>query len=553
MDSKIAHDSAMPKDDLSTTPYLAKPSGVCCLEGNIHSGNPRGSFVTISDVETYIVKPPEGKANGHILLYFPDIWGMFPNGLLIMDGFADSGYLVLGLDYFRGNPVWKHRKNRHDKTTEPNFDYEAWKKKHTAFANEAVPKWINAVKGQYGKAGPKYVCVGYCFGATYVCDELAGHLCSAGAFAHPAFLKEHHFTNLKKPLFLSCAEVDHTFDIESRNKAVDLMREHKKTYHLQLFSGVEHGFALRGNMEDTYERFVKEQSLKGINRNMGPPKAFDFTGEVAIVTGAGSRLRGEVGNGRATAILLARQGAKIALVDYNEEWAQDTKRMIDAVGGISEVIRTDVTNEESCKNAVARIVMLFGTLHILVNIVGVGGAMGDATKVDMDAWDRDFRINVTSMVLMARYAIPEMRKNGRGSIVNMSSVSGLLGGNPSLLYPTSKGAIIQMTRAMAAQHGKENIRVNCVAPGMVFTPMVRGRGITDEIRQARVDQNLMKREGTAWDVGYAIVYLASKEAKWVTGLIMPVDAGTTAGKADRPALKEDVLAEKNTGIRNSKL
>lgn len=163
--------------------------------------------------------------------------------------------------------------------------------------------------------------------------------------------------------------------------------------------------------------------------------------------------------------------------------------------------------------------------------------MGDATTINLEAWERDFRINVTSMVLMSRYAIPEMRKQGRGSIINMSSVSGceypqlylnklwsnlpdqtsvskspeatanlahdtVLGGNPSLLYPTTKGAIIQMTRAMAAHHGPENIRVNCVAPGMVFTPMTRGRGMTDEMRQARINQNLMKKEGTGWDVGY---------------------------------------------------
>ena len=112
-----------------------------------------------------------------------------------------------------------------------------------------------------------------------------------------------------------------------------------------------------------------------------------------------------------------------------------------------------------------------------------------------------------------------------------------------MLYPTSKGAIIQMTRAMAAHHGKENIRVNCVAPGMVFTPMVRGRGMTNEMRQARVNQNLMKKEGDAWDVGYAILFLCSKEAKWITGVVLPVDAGTTAGKADRPALKADSLAD----------
>jgi NAD(P)-dependent dehydrogenase (short-subunit alcohol dehydrogenase family) len=134
----------------------------------------------------------------------------------------------------------------------------------------------------------------------------------------------------------------------------------------------------------------------------------------------------------------------------------------------------------------------------------------------MNAWDRDMRINVTSMVLMSRYAIPEMRKNGRGAIVNISSVSGLLGGNPSLLYPTTKGAIIQMTRAMAAQHGKENIRVNCVAPGMVYTPMVRWRGVDEDLRKARVGQNLMGKEGTGWDVGYGML---SMNDRTIAGLI----------------------------------
>ena len=127
----------------------------------------------------------------------------------------------------------------------------------------------------------------------------------------------------------------------------------------------------------------------------------------------------------------------------------------------------------------------------------------------------------------------------------------VLEGNPSLLYPTTKGAIVQMTRAMAAQHGPENIRINCVCPGMVFTPMVRGRGMTDEMRQARINQNLLKQEGTGWDVGYgdfsssphyfsnavkglsradaflAVFFLCSKEARWITGLIMPVDAGVS--------------------------
>ncbi|KAM6529042.1 hypothetical protein FALCPG4_009994 [Fusarium falciforme] len=251
----------------SSETYLAKPSGSCCLKGAIHEGESRGTWETIADVETYVSRPKPDKANGHILLYFPDVWGMFPNGLLVMDAFADAGYLVLGLDYFRGasshlDPVWKHRKDRH--THNPDFDYEAWKRKHTAFADAAVPKWVDAVKKSYGASTTKFACVGYCFGAPYVCNELKGDTVTVGAFAHPAFLKEHHFHDLKKPLFLSCSEVDHTFDVASRRRALDILQSNKKVFHYQVFSGVEHGFALRGDPKDLYQRWVKEQSLASI-------------------------------------------------------------------------------------------------------------------------------------------------------------------------------------------------------------------------------------------------------------------------------------------------
>ncbi|CBF78497.1 uncharacterized protein ANIA_10939 [Aspergillus nidulans FGSC A4] len=233
--------------------WLAVPSGPCCRKGTLHKGTPRGQFVTVAELDTYLSRPRRRQSNGHILLYFPDVWGMFPNGLLVMDAFADAGYLVLGVDYFRGDPVWKHRRNRHDRSN-PDFDYEAWKKKHMKFADEAVPRWIDEVKRTYGLPSTKYACVGYCFGAPYVCSELAKNTVNAGAFAHPAFLKNHHFANIKKPLYLSCSEEDHTFDQDSRRTALQILQAGKKTYHLQLFSGVEHGFALRGNMDNAYER-----------------------------------------------------------------------------------------------------------------------------------------------------------------------------------------------------------------------------------------------------------------------------------------------------------
>lgn len=147
-------------EELGDQGYLAKPPDDCCIKGNLHEGEPRGTHVTIEGIDTYVAQPPEGTSNGNIILYFPDVWGLFNNGLLVMDGFADAGYLTIGLDYFRGDPVWKHRKDRHDTTTEPDFDYDAWKRKHQDFAAEAVPRWVDAVKARYGEKATKYGCVG---------------------------------------------------------------------------------------------------------------------------------------------------------------------------------------------------------------------------------------------------------------------------------------------------------------------------------------------------------------------------------------------------------
>src|SRR5262249_3491026 len=144
------------------------------------------------------------------------------------------------------------------------------------------------------------------------------------------------------------------------------------------------------------------------------------------------------------------------------------------------------------------------------------------------------RVNVASMMLMAKYAIPEMRKLGAGAIVNLGSVAGLTGGHPHLLYPTSKGAIVQMTRAMAAHHGREGIRVNCVCPGMVYTPMVYAAGMTQDTRDRRRRRSLLQTEGTGWDVASAVLYLVSDDARWVTGTILTVDAGATAGMGSLP-------------------
>src|SRR5579863_2072649 len=263
---------------------------------------------------------------------------------------------------------------------------------------------------------------------------------------------------------------------------------------------------------------------------MSAVEAKRLAGKVAIVTGAGSRADG-IGNGRAASVLLARHGVKVALLDAMRSWAEGTARMIEDEQGECHVLETDVTNPGACDAAVRATIARWGRLDILVNNVGIGGPPGTAVEVDPDAWDQAMRVNVTSMMLMAKYAIPEMRKSGGGTIVNIASVAGLVGGHPHLLYSTSKGAVVNMTRAMAAQHGTEGIRVNCIAPGMVYTPMVYSRGMSPELRDARRRRSLLKTEGTGWDVGNAVLYLVSEEARWITGVILPVDAGATAGSS----------------------
>ena len=265
----------------------------------------------------------------------------------------------------------------------------------------------------------------------------------------------------------------------------------------------------------------------------GIEKGDRLAGRVALVTGAGSR-SSDIGNGRASAILLARQVARVLLIDAVAEAAAETEQMIAREGGVSMSLQVDVTQPVECEKAVRTAASAWGRVDILVNNVGIGGPAGTAVDVELEAWDQAMRVNVTSMMLMAKYTIPEMREQGAGSIVNIASVAGLVGGHPSLLYPTSKGAVVNMTRAMAAHHGLEGIRVNCVCPGMVYTPMVSSRGMTPEMRLARQQRSLLQTEGTGWDVGNAVLYLASDEARWITGIVMPVDAGASAGSGRLP-------------------
>ena len=250
-------------------------------------------------------------------------------------------------------------------------------------------------------------------------------------------------------------------------------------------------------------------------------------GKVAIVTGAGSSGPG-VGTGKAMSILFARQGAKVLLVDRVVRQVDETLAAILEEGGEASVFEADVTNTGDCQAIVQAAKERYGGLHILVNNVGIILAPSSVVDVDEEEWDRVLSVNLKSMVLTSKYSIPVMIEAGGGSIVNISSIGGLRGHwNSRISYNTSKGGIIALTTTMAVQHGRDNIRVNCIAPGSIYTPMVAG-DMTEATRELRRRSSALGTEGTAWDVACAALFLASDESRWITGVVLPVDAGALA-------------------------
>jgi NAD(P)-dependent dehydrogenase (short-subunit alcohol dehydrogenase family) len=246
-------------------------------------------------------------------------------------------------------------------------------------------------------------------------------------------------------------------------------------------------------------------------------------GKVAIVTGAGSSGPG-VGNGKAAAILFAREGASVLCVDIVEERAQETVNIIEDEGGVASAWVGDVSKQADCKVMAETAFERYGRIDILQNNVGIPSRqkLEDITEED---WDNHFQINVRSMVMAAQAVVPYMEKAGGGSIINLSSIAAVRAYPPtSTAYTTSKSAAMGLTVALAGQLGDRRIRVNAVAPGQVYTPLVANR-LTPEGREARATSGLIKDEGSAWDIGYASLFLATDEARWITGQTIHVDAG----------------------------
>jgi NAD(P)-dependent dehydrogenase (short-subunit alcohol dehydrogenase family) len=254
------------------------------------------------------------------------------------------------------------------------------------------------------------------------------------------------------------------------------------------------------------------------------PDGWGFSSKVAVVTGGGAAGEG-IGNGRAAAILLARAGARVVVVDRDGALAGKTVEMIAAAGGEAIAVEADVTRAADCAAMVQAALDRFGRLDLLDNNVGIG-SRGSVLDESEENWRRVMQVNVDSMFLTAKHAIPAMRRAGGGAIVNVSSISAL---RPRGLtaYSVSKGAVIALTRAMAVDHGRDGIRVNCVAPGPVYTPMVYARGMSEDARQRRRQASALGIEGTGWDIGHAVRFLLSDQARYITGHVLVVDGGTS--------------------------
>ena len=257
--------------------------------------------------------------------------------------------------------------------------------------------------------------------------------------------------------------------------------------------------------------------------------------KVAVVVGAGQTPGPTIGNGRATSILFAREGAKVFAVDRDLASAQETVDMIQAEGGQAVAFEADVDQETNLETMVAECVKHWGSLDVLHYNVGVSVAGGDApvTEITVDAFDRIMSLNLRGSVLACKHVLPVMREQGSGVICNISSTASHET-YPWVTYKASKSAMVAITKQLALQNAEYGIRVNAILPGLMNTPMAVnarveawGRTREDVVAERDARVPLGAKMGSAWDVAHAAVFLASDEAKFITGVALPVDGGAS--------------------------
>lgn len=260
---------------------------------------------------------------------------------------------------------------------------------------------------------------------------------------------------------------------------------------------------------------------------MPEPRIFPerFRDRNVLVTGAGSAGDG-IGVGRACALAFAAEGARLCLVDRELDLVERTREMIEAKGGRAIVVCGDVSDPTIASNAVEAMLAAFGPPHVVINNVGIVGPREDAISIDIEAWSTTFDVNVKAALMFARAALPHMVSEQSGTILNITSVAALQA-HGALAYGPSKAALEAMTREIAVMHGRDGIRANTIAPGYLWTPMAETSGGGEEARRLRAAIAPLGREGDAWDVASASLFLASEEARYISGVTLPVDGGAT--------------------------
>ena len=258
-------------------------------------------------------------------------------------------------------------------------------------------------------------------------------------------------------------------------------------------------------------------------------------GKTAVVVGGGQTPGETIGNGRATALLFAREGAEVLVVDRRVDSAEETARLIRDEGGTAHVHESDLSTEARCAGVADAAQQAFrGRIDVLHHNVGVGAGDATPTRLTEEAWDRIVDVNLKAMWLTCKHVVPVMRGQGGGSIVCVSSVASIAAAGNLTAYKVSKAGVNALVQALATTNARHNVRANAVLPGLIDTPMAvdapaRALGRPrEELAERRAAGVPMKHQGSAWDVAYAALYLASDEAAFVTGVLLPVDGGQSA-------------------------
>ncbi len=245
-----------------------------------------------------------------------------------------------------------------------------------------------------------------------------------------------------------------------------------------------------------------------------------------MVVGAGSRSAG-IGTGRATAIVFAREGAVVLVVDRDREAAELTASMIRAEGGEAAAVVADMTDGQAAAAAVGQSADRWGRIDVLDNNIGLQ-QFGTVVSTSEEQWASALNVNLNAMFLACKYTIPVMMQNGGGSVINIASIAGIRPRGGNAPYAVAKGAVIPLTQAMAVDHGPDGVRVNCIVPGPLDTPMAESEGaLSDERRANRRSSSPLNIEGNGWDVAYAALYFASDQSRYVTGAVLHVDGGVS--------------------------